>query len=114
MRITEDQITSLAREYAEEVYRNAHKEMEVLPNCLSNEAINMFAEDMEHKLQWLLRRYALVEKDKALDLCRLTLEHGDSVDYGLIDGLSDIVMEIFPEQYQQVAENPDIAKEVEG
>lgn len=62
--MNDDQITALAREYAEEVYRNAHKEMEVLPNCLSNEAINMFAEDMESKLKWLLRRYCLVEKSK--------------------------------------------------
>lgn len=59
----EKTITALAREYAEEVYRNAHKEMEVLPSCLSNEAINMFAEDMESKLKWLLRRYCLVEID---------------------------------------------------
>lgn len=63
MTMDDKEITALAREYAEEVYRNAHKETEVLPNCLSNEAINMFAEDMEHKLQWLLRRYALVGKN---------------------------------------------------
>lgn len=60
--MTNDQITALAREYAEGIYRNAHKEMEVLPDCLSNESINMFAEDMESKLKWLLRRYYLVEK----------------------------------------------------
>lgn len=112
--MNDDQLTAIAREYAEEVYRNAHKEMEVLPNCLSNEAINIFAEDMEHKVQWLLRRFCLVEKFKATELCRLTLEHGDSVGYGLIDGLTDIVRDIFPEQYQQVADNPGLGKEVEN
>lgn len=64
---TETEITTLAREYAEEVYKNAHKEMEVLPNCLSNEAVNMFAEDMKNKLKWLTRRFCLVEKDRVKD-----------------------------------------------
>lgn len=38
------------------------------------------------------------------------------VDYGLIDGLTNIVCDIFSEQYHQVADgldNPGIAKEVE-
>lgn len=60
----EEELNALAREYAEEVYKNSYKEMEVLPKCLSCEAIEMFAEDMNHKLQWLSQRFFLVEKSK--------------------------------------------------
>lgn len=95
--MTQEQMTALAREYAE---------------------YNCFAPHIESIckgfLNYVLRRYCLVDKSKAANLCRLTWEHGDSVDYGLIDGLTDIVCDIFPEQYQQVADNPEIAKEVEG
>lgn len=79
--MTDTEITALARGYAEEVYRNAHKEMEVLPNCLSNEAINMFAGDMENKLKWLLRRFCLVEKSKLEEEYKSSkhyFEHTDS------------------------------------
>lgn len=58
--------------------------------------------------------HCIVSKEKATELCRLTLEHGDSVDYELIDGLTDVVCDAFSEQYHQVAEgldNPEIAKE---
>lgn len=103
--MTNEQIQALAREYAEEVYRNAHKEMEVLPNCLSNEAINMFAEDMEHKLKWLLRRYALVEKSTIKEawsmITGVYLDH-DHITY---DGARYLFNEML---------FPEIAKEVEG
>lgn len=96
-----DQITARAREYAEFTDMSPVDKRNISVIC-------------ENFLKYTLRRYCLVEKSKAADLCRLALEHGDSVDYGLIDGLTDIVCELFPEQYQQVADNPEIAKEVEG
>lgn len=103
--MNKDWISALAREYAEELSpgNKAGREMIEL-DCLGF-------------LDRVLNSYCLVEKSKATDLCRLTLEHDQSVDYGLIDGLTDIVLEVFPEQYHQVAEelsNPEIAKEVEG
>lgn len=114
--MNEQEITALAREYAEEATKADASD----PN-LSNTDLNGIKHDVaeyaEEVIRFLLRRYCLVEKSKATDLCRLTLEHGDSVDYGLIDGLTDYVCEVFPEQYRQVAEelsNPEIAKEVEG
>lgn len=93
-------ITSLAREYAEftDMSEVDKKNISAICECF---------------LKYTLRRYCLVEKSKAADLCRLTLEHSDSVDYGLIDGLTDIVCEIFHEIYHQVADNPDFGKEVE-
>lgn len=109
--MSESEITALAREYAEEKGRRMEREQS-LPNCLIKEVMEMDAEELTKFLQWLLRRFCIVEKSKATELCRLTLEHGDSEDYGLIDGLTDIVCEIFPEQYHQVANKPEIAKEV--
>lgn len=105
-----DQITALAREYAE-----ASIDPQGFSKDTYEEMAEEKAENVTYILRWLLRRFCLVEKGKATDLCRLTLEHGDSVDYGLIDGLTDIVCDIFSEQYQQVAEgldNSEIAKEV--
>lgn len=105
----DNQITALAREYAEGMYPN-----------LSDKIISLRTQEIkeaEGVIRFLLRRFCLVEKSKATELCRLTLDHGDSVDYGLIDSLTDIVCDIFSEQYQQVAENkstnPEIGKEVE-
>lgn len=97
----ESEITALAREYAEEIYRGSAE----------------FIDEVEQVICWLSQRFCLVEKSKVSELCRLTLEHSDSVDYGLIDGLTDAMCYMFPEQYYQVAEelsNPEIAKEVEG
>ena len=99
--MTPEEITALAREYAEFTYMSPVDKKNISAIC-------------ECFLKYTLRRYCLVEKSKATDLCRLTLEHDDSVDYELIDGLTDIVCEIFHEIYHQVADNPDIGKEVEG
>lgn len=96
--MTDTEITALAREYAEEIYRGSAE----------------FIDEVEQVICWLSQRFCLVEKGKATALCRLTLENGASEDYGLIDGLTDIVCEIFPELYHQVADSPEIAKEVEG
>lgn len=88
--MSEEEITALAREYAEFTDMSPVDKKNISAIC-------------ECFLKYTLRRYCLVEKSKAAKLCHLTLEHGDSVDYGLIDGLTDIVWDIFPEQYQQEA-----------
>lgn len=57
-------------------------------------------------LTWVLRDYCLVEKSKASKLCRLTLENGNSEDFGLIDGLVDWVCDNFEEEYHNEIDNP--------
>ena len=110
IKVPYDQITALAREYAEEIYPHEDGEdlgqMEFLRSSATKH--------IEASIKMLSRRFCLVEKSKVAELCRLTLEHADSVDYGLIDGLTDLVLEVFPEQYHRVTDNPEIAKEVEG
>jgi hypothetical protein len=60
--LTDNQITSLAREYAEEMIKG--KPTEELPNCLKNSMLAMNTEHVAEIFQWLLRRYCLVEKSK--------------------------------------------------
>lgn len=103
----EEQITALAREYVEESAEEAGVKFDPQDFACINCAIE--AKDV---IKFLLRRYCLVEKSKVVKLCRLTFEHDDSIDYGLIDGLTDLVLELFPEQYHRVADNTEIAKEV--
>lgn len=83
-----EQIENLAQEYVDKVYGG--------DTDFYDEAVNV--------ISFISARFCIVEKSKASELCRLTLEHGNSVDYGLIDGLTDIVCDIFREQYQEEAE----------
>lgn len=57
-----DQITALAREYAEEMIKG--KPSEELPNCLKNSMLAMNTEYVAKIFHWLTRRYCLVEKSK--------------------------------------------------
>lgn len=106
--------TALASEYAEYVAHNPILAPIMKSDKRRDICVRANANRAKDVIKWITDRYCLVEKSKAADLCRLALEHGDSVDYGLIDGLTDIVCELFPEQYQQIADNPELAKEVEG
>lgn len=114
-KMNQDQITALAREYAEEQGKLDREQG--FPEFFIKDMLVFNEKGFKSVLEFLLRHFYLVEKSKATELCRLTLDHGDSVDYGLIDSLTDIVCDIFSEQYQQVAENkstnPEIAKEME-
>ena len=89
--MTPEEITKLAEEYAAKVYGGDTD----------------FIDEAENVISWLLRTHCIVSKEKATELCRLTLEHGSSIDYGLIDGLTDIVCDIFREQYHAEAEKTD-------
>lgn len=107
--MTNEHITALAREYAGQSIdpygfsKSTYEEM-----------VEEKAENVAYILHWLCDRFCLVDKGEAAKLCRLALEHGNSIDYGLIDDLTDFVLEVFPEQYHQVADTPDLGKEVEG
>lgn len=101
-----EEIAALAREYAEEECNKS-----TLPDKTQLHEDKLV--EFYDVYSFLLRRFYLVEKSKVVKLCRLTFEHDDSIDYGLIDGLTDLVLELFPEQYHRVADNTEIAKEVE-
>lgn len=72
-----DQITALAREYAEESLILS----EDMPNCLRNEYLKLFADEVERLIRFLLRRYCLVEKSrlKKLDIAYRAKHYGTVV-----------------------------------
>lgn len=62
--MNDDQITALAREYAEEEAKGTA--VDALPNGLKENVIQRNADHFEKHLRWLLRRYCLVEKSKVI------------------------------------------------
>lgn len=60
--MNKEEITALASEYAEEKGKKMERE-QGLPNCLLKEVMGMDVEELINFLQWLLRRYCLVEKE---------------------------------------------------
>lgn len=104
-----EEITTLAREYAEEMIKGTPSEE--LPNCLKNSMLTMNTEYIAEIFQWLTRRYCLVERSKvvkSLIQARVLIEGGrrnhDSTKGNLGIGSEQTIYRLFPE----------IAKEVEG
>lgn len=63
--MTDDQLTVLAREYAEEIIKGSPSEE--LPNCLKNSMLALNTEYIAEIFQWLTRRFRLVEKSKVAE-----------------------------------------------
>lgn len=98
--ITDDQITALAREYAEWV-TNVPKAKE-LPNCLLNEANTLIADDAERMLTWLSYRFYLVEKGAVKEQYKDAQkdQHNPKGDFALSlagRNRSAVLIELFPE-----------------
>lgn len=106
--MTQDQITALAREYAEEMIKD--RPSEELPNCLRNSMLAMNTEYIAKIFQWLTRRFCLVEKSKVEEEYKSSkhyFEHTDSsnpTQKQYFWGRMCAIESLFPE----------IAKEVEG
>lgn len=82
--MNDDQITSLAREYAEEEAKGTA--VDALPNGFKENVIQRNADHFEKHLRWLLRRFYLVEKNKNKEVWsiknlpqRIYLNIGDGV-----------------------------------
>lgn len=60
-----EEITALAREYAEEMIKG--RPSEELPNCLKNSMLTMNTEYVAEIFQWLTRRFYIVEKERVKD-----------------------------------------------
>lgn len=105
--MTDDHITALAREYAEEVAKGTA--VDALPNGLKENVIQRNADHFEKHLRWLLRRYCLVEKNKVkdeYDEARIFCENVDPCgeSYARNEAIMFLLERLFPE----------IAKEVVG
>lgn len=104
--MSEDQITALAREYAEEMIKG--RPSEELPNCLKNSMLAMNTEYIAEIFQWLTRRFYLVEKEavrKEYDLAeKLWIKSACATTEEFNMGRMNAIQSLFPE----------IAKEVGG
>ena len=89
---------------------NTKKIKKIVENFLNDwctehqEIIEPWHQVVEDLTNAIVKDYCIVSKAKARELCRLILEHGNSDDFGLIDGLIDIVSDMFKDEYYQEAE----------
>ena len=96
--MTNEEIRKLATQFADELFKdddmsdsgNIDEYHDVWEVC------NSFG-------NFLLEKFCIVEKEKARELARLTLDNDQSVDYGLIDGLTDWVLDNFGDEYREEA-----------
>lgn len=106
--MNDDQITALAREYVEEIFKNDESNPD-LSICLLNDIKFEAAADFEEKLHFLLRRFCLVEKSKVEEKY-----HEATMDCGNIDPCSDLWEVRHAEKCLLESLFPEIGKEVEG
>lgn len=102
----QDQITALAREYAEEKGKNLETTGE-LPICLIKEVVEMDAKEQAQFLQWLTRRYCLVEKRTVTELLKQHHDEAKGTDKGgrewfFYKGRLDLLKSLFPELGKEV------------
>ena len=102
--MTDEEIRKLAREFAEYSLSEERKmyDDEAYQRLVDESSKGLF--DVRYVLQWVLKNFCIVEKEKARELARLTLENGCSEDFGLIDGLVDWVCDNFEDEYREEAE----------
>lgn len=101
----DDQITALAREYAEEITKGNLSEGEEVPEYI----IKTISKEAVTTLTWLLRRYCLVEKEEAKQFFQSRqniLANQDKYDRYIVDEAS-------AEKRLMLCLFPEIAKEVE-
>lgn len=96
-----EKIKELSKSYAE-------WEMDVLPAGLRAMATefdyNKYSTPAYQAFKWLSQDFCIIPKEEARKLAKLTFENGSSDDFGLIDGLTDWVLENFAEEYREEAE----------
>lgn len=101
-----DQITALAREYAEEITKADAGDPSLSASDL-NGIKHDVAEYAEQLIRWLLRRYCLAEKEKLDNIYQGILVQLDPKNFGCSpynQGRMDVIKSLFP----------DLGKEVEG
>lgn len=91
--MTQEEITALAREYAEEIYRGSAE----------------FIDEVEQVICWLTRRYCLVGKERVKDEY-----HEAKFTCGNVDPCSDTFVSSLAQKSVLERLFPEIAKEVEA
>lgn len=103
--MTNQEITALAREYAEDLIK-VRKTQGELANCLLNEALSVAEDDAEDVIRFLLRRFCLVEKSKVENIHRGILVQLNPKNFGYSpynQGRIDLLKSLFPEIAKEAA-----------
>lgn len=101
--MTPEQITALAREYAEEMIKGTPSEE--LPNCLKKSMMTMNTEYVAGVFCWLLQRYCLVKKEVVREQFEYAKGLLDDHDYNkqcIGVGCRGILQRLFPEIEKEV------------
>ena len=107
--MTDEQITAIAREYAEETIKGT--DFDDMPGSLRRSVLEMNAKTMEKKLKWLLRRFCLVEKNKVEEMylnAKIAIVKGYDENLGGMMAVGSASKSILESLF------PDLGKEVEG
>lgn len=108
-----NQITTLSREYADEVYKDEESNPE-LPFCLMNEMKQQTAEYAEEIIRFILRRFYLVERSTVTESYNYAVNEleemkgfGSTVsdryyNEGNLNGKIDLLESLFPELEKEV------------
>lgn len=99
--MTDKELQQLAQTITEALADDCH-----LPLCMVNKMEEV--KFIPKFLKLLLRTHCIVSREKVKKLCRLTVENGISIDYGLIDGLTDLVCDMFNEEYHKEMDDYDL------
>ena len=62
------------------------------------------ADELEDIISIILRDYCIIPKCLVRKLCQLTLKHEKDSVFGIVSGLTDIVSDMFEDEYHQEAE----------
>lgn len=98
--MTPEQITEIAREYAEDVVKTFRNAFGDLPDCAYDDTRDTSKDNAEDVIRFLLRRYCLVEKSKLEELdIAFRAKH-----YGIVVLNQGDIERLFPEIAKEVEE----------
>lgn len=104
--MTDDQITALVREYAEEYTKKKYPNA---PGHIQERIVEGRLEHMEDFIPWLLRRFCLVKKSKIREAYKDAQkdQHNSEGDFALTlagRNRSAVLIDLFPEIVKEVEE----------
>lgn len=98
-------LEALAVQYGKSVADSFNYDKVADPDEKHREIVKKYYKQAKEILKWLSERYYIVKKYEAEKLARLTFENRGSDDHGLIDGLTDWVLDNFSDEYDKVVNN---------
>ena len=89
--MTDEEIKKIAQAYGESVANSFDYDMLPNPREAYRQRLAKETKQAESMLDFLSKNYCIIPKSKARELHQIVTDNMDSLDHGLIDGLSDWV-----------------------